>query len=64
MGVEKYHVKQDTLKAMSPWKPLAATATLAPSSIMAELPEGASQVIGCKVGSMHTCGRLQTSDLP
>ena len=47
-----------------PQKPLAATSSLAPSSVIAEAPESASPesaspvsaspVIGCKVGSMHT----------
>ena len=37
-----------------PQNTLAATSSLAPSSVMAEVPERASPVIGCKVGSTHT----------
>ena len=33
---------------------LVAMSSLAPSFVMAEVPERASPVIGCKVGSMHT----------
>ena len=45
----------------SPQKPLAATSSLASSSVIAEAPESASPVIGCKVGSMHTS--WYTSDI-
>ena len=38
MGVEYSHVKEGTLKTSSP---LAATSSLAPSSVMAEVPERA-----------------------
>ena len=44
-----------------PQKPLAATSSLAPSSVMAEAPESASPVMGCSVGSMDTL--LQTSEM-
>ena len=37
MGVENSHVKEGTLKATSQ-KPLAATSSLASSSVMAEVP--------------------------
>ena len=37
-----------------PQKPLAATSSLTPSSLIAEAPESASPVIGSRVGSMHT----------
>ena len=36
-----------------PEKPLVTTASLAPSSVMAEVLERASQVIGCKVAYAH-----------
>ena len=44
-----------------PQKPLAATSSLASSSAIAEAPESASLVIGCKVGLMHTS--WHTSDI-
>ena len=44
-----------------PQKPVAATSSLAPSSVIAEAPESASPAIGCKVGSMHTS--WYTSDI-
>ena len=53
MGVKNSYVKEGTFK-QPPQKPLATTLSLVPSSVIAEAPESASPVIGCKVGSMHT----------
>ena len=50
----KTHTSKKAHSKRPPQKPLAATSSLAPSFVMAQVPERASPVIGCKVGSMHT----------
>ena len=52
MGI-KYSPVKGTLKRPSQ-SLLAVTSSLAPSSVMAEVPQKASPGIGCKVGSTHT----------
>ena len=51
MWVEDPNVEKGTFETTPPE---TTTSSLAPSSIMAEAPESASPVIGCRVGSVHT----------
>ena len=59
MGVKNPSLKNARSKR-PPQKPLAATSSLAPSSVMAEAPVSNSPVTGWRDGSMDTL--WQTSD--
>ena len=54
VGVEDSYIKKGLFKSPPPHTPFAKMSSLAPSCELAVAPDSWSDVVGCRLGSMHT----------